>query len=190
MATRKRCAVLALGCFGDQRPQNPLSAFFCCCRRRAAVVAEERCKASKPKHGATIQLAREIAMKHLNNPGKYASITTAARAEGWPKDGDKSTLHMAHREMRNALRQLQTPGSAASPPVVSNATTTRATREPTPSSTTLDSMVNTNMEASSDHPGPSSVTTFDVAATDSTVPETAAPVCDWFLFLSLAKCIH
>ena len=47
-------------------------------------------------------VAREIAIKHINNPGMYESITAAARAEGWLEHADKSALHKAHRQIRNA----------------------------------------------------------------------------------------
>ena len=64
---------------------------------------DERRNASNLKHGSTVQLAREIAIKHVSNPGMYESITAAARAEGWPEYADKSALHKAHRQIRNAF---------------------------------------------------------------------------------------
>ena len=179
--TGKRCAVLLPGNCADHSPEKPLSACCCCCRWRTTVMSDEQRNASRPKHGATIQLARTIAIKHINNPGVYESITAAARAEGWPEDGDKSALHRAHREMRNALRQVDTPSSTVSPPVASAATVARATEEPTPSGTTTHTTVNANTIVGADggQPSASLVGTSDVeAATDSTAPESPASVRD------------
>ena len=67
IVTGKRCAVLLPGNCADHSPEKPLSACCCCCRRRTTVMSDEQRNASRPKHGATIQLARTIAIKHINN---------------------------------------------------------------------------------------------------------------------------
>ena len=129
-----------------------------CYRRRSGPASyDESGAASRAKTGNVAQLARKIVAEFLQHPGQYATISAAARAQGYPQT--KSAETRLHRELRNMKKMLRH-GDMSSPAVSPTATPTAS---------------GLKRSASVEPPAPSNSTSSGPSIDLATSPACAAP---------------